>query len=218
MQLSDIHFDSKYSAGSLFQCHEPLCCRAWLGPGKAGDYGSPNCDSPLLLIENMLQHVKEHVQMDYAIFTGDVPAHNIWNQSREDILGAITAVSDLLSKYLPNIKIYPALGNHESSPVNSFPPPFVTGHNSHQWLLQAVAKSWSRWLPASTVPTIEKGEFVVFVLFQQVKTRNMICCEKWNFMSALTHWAHGAAWMSGIPEVWCHFSTYIGSCGHGGVV
>ena len=112
----------------------------------------------MLLLDNLLQHVTEIApDLDYIIFTGDLPAHNIWNQSREDILDAISTVNDLLAKYLPNTKIYPALGNHESSPVNSFPPPYVTGYNSHQWLLKSVAKDWSRWLPDSTIPTIEKG-------------------------------------------------------------
>ena len=158
LYLSDIHYDSKYAAGSLAECDEPICCRAYLGPGDAGVYGSYHCDSPVALLENALEHVAKAEKFDYVIFTGDVPAHNVWNQSREDITSAITFTCDLFSKYLPDAKIYPAVGNHESSPVNSFPPPFVTGKDSHQWLRDSLAKNWGRWLPADTQETIKKGK------------------------------------------------------------
>ena len=35
-------------------------------------------------------------------------------------------------------------------PSHSFPPPFVTGPNSGQWLRDAMAKAWSGWLPEGT--------------------------------------------------------------------
>eukprot|EP00117_Sycon_ciliatum_P018528 scpid47441/ scgid17097/ Sphingomyelin phosphodiesterase; Acid sphingomyelinase len=160
LHLSDIHTDSKYAPGSLNTCNEPLCCRAWFGPGTAGDYGAFNCDSPRLLVENLMEHVsKTHTDIKYIIFTGDVPAHNVWNQSRSDIVAAIDLLSSLFTKYFPNVKVYPAVGNHESAPVNSFPPPYVTGHNNHKWLLDTLAKDWARWLPESTQETIRLGGF-----------------------------------------------------------
>ena len=45
-----------------------------------------------------------------------------------------------------------------SPPLYSFPPPFVTGHNSGQWLRDALAKAWSDWLPSDTLDTIKKCE------------------------------------------------------------
>ena len=41
-------------------------------------------------------------------------------------------------------------------PSHSFPPPFVTGPNSGQWLRDALAKAWSYWLPSDTMDTIRR--------------------------------------------------------------
>ena len=38
----------------------------------------------------------------------------------------------------------------------SFPPPFVTGPNSGQWLRDAMAKAWSGWLPSDALDSIKK--------------------------------------------------------------
>ena len=43
-----------------------------------------------------------------------------------------------------------------SLPSRSFPPPFVTGPNSGQWLRDAKAKAWSGWLPSDALDTIKK--------------------------------------------------------------
>ena len=159
LYVSDIHYDNKYAAGTVAVCDEPLCCRPYLGPGTAGQYGSYHCDSPLLLLENLLEHIAKSVQFDYVIFTGDVPAHNVWNQSRDDIMESIEAVSDLFEKYLPNATVYPTVGNHESAPVNSFPPEFVTGPNSNQWLRDTLAEAWGKWLPDQALETVHKGAY-----------------------------------------------------------
>jgi len=68
-------------------------------------------------------------------------------------------LTTLLLKYFPNKKIYGTLGNHESAPVNSFPPPFVTGHNSISWLYDEVALSWTNWVPKEEIPNIKHGGF-----------------------------------------------------------
>eukprot|EP00058_Branchiostoma_floridae_P011432 XP_002596920.1 hypothetical protein BRAFLDRAFT_76421 [Branchiostoma floridae] len=69
-------------------------------------------------MENLLQHLaQKQSQFDYAIWAGDIPAHDVWNQSRADQLHVLNTVSDMMLKYL-KIPIYPALGNHESSPVD----------------------------------------------------------------------------------------------------
>ena len=41
-------------------------------------------------------------------------------------------------------------------PSRSFPPLFVTGPNSGQWLRDAMAKAWSGWLPSDALDTIKK--------------------------------------------------------------
>ncbi|XP_035688597.1 sphingomyelin phosphodiesterase-like [Branchiostoma floridae] len=163
--LSDVHVDLLYKPGANVDCGEPLCCRANSpagkgGPKPAGKWGDYRyCDTPLWTMENLLQHLaQKQSQFDYAIWAGDIPAHDVWNQSRTDQLHVLNTVSDMMLKYL-KIPIYPALGNHESSPVDSFPPPFITGKDSISWLYDALAETWTHWTPVSTKRNIERGAF-----------------------------------------------------------
>lgn len=54
----------------------------------------------------------------------------------------------------PNVKVFPAVGNHESTPVNSFPPPFIHGNRSSSWLYNTMAEEWSPWLSEQAVKTL----------------------------------------------------------------
>lgn len=58
------------------------------------------------------------MQFDYIIWTGDLPSHTVWNQTRAGQTSLLLTLTDLLVKYFPNKRIFPALGNHESAPVN----------------------------------------------------------------------------------------------------
>ena len=58
------------------------------------------------------------LQFDYVIFTGDIPAHNVWNQTRSEQLSAMDVLTKYLKTYLPDKIVYNTLGNHESAPVN----------------------------------------------------------------------------------------------------
>lgn len=126
LHLSDTHIDLHYAVGGDAKCEEPLCCRKSSKSiplsrqsGFWGDYR--NCDVPLRTLQAMLKEIKKnHKDIDYIIWTGDIPPHDIWSQSREGQLGLIREVSKLINQYLGHIPIYPALGNHESLPVNRF--------------------------------------------------------------------------------------------------
>jgi len=56
--------------------------------------------------------------IDYILWTGDIPAHDVWNQTHDGNLKIIKETVELFSQYFPYTPIFPALGNHESSPVN----------------------------------------------------------------------------------------------------
>ena len=66
LHLTDIHHDPHYEEGSLANCPGYLCCRSNYGrptkkedaAGKWGDYR--NCDAPGILIEFVLDHIKDH--------------------------------------------------------------------------------------------------------------------------------------------------------------
>ncbi|XP_035828045.1 sphingomyelin phosphodiesterase, partial [Aplysia californica] len=165
LQITDMHLDFLYKAGSVIDCGEPVCCRDndvtpslrsgkvyGQGAGRFGDYQS--CDAPLSMVLTMFKHLSTvSDQFDYVIFTGDIPAHDVWNQSRTDQLEHIYTLDHLLSTYLPDKPVYYCLGNHESAPVNSYPPPGIPGH-SMDWMYGALAEVYMKWLPQSALDRV----------------------------------------------------------------
>lgn len=112
-----------------------------LGPIKraAGKWGSTGrCDIPLILLENLFQHLRDnetvrafhilvmilpntcHFQFDYIMWTGDIPPHDVWNQTRSDQLQIYDTLVKLLFKYFPNKLVFAAVGNHESAPADRY--------------------------------------------------------------------------------------------------
>ncbi|XP_059171995.1 sphingomyelin phosphodiesterase-like [Physella acuta] len=162
LHLTDIHWDFDYRQGANPLCGEPLCCRAsdnstahTLSSSTAGRYGDFNqCDAPVDLLVSLFKHLSTiKDQFDYIIMTGDVPAHDVWNQTKTDQIAHVAALDKLFSQYLPDKPVYSCIGNHESTPVNSFPPPGISGHNM-DWLYGALANSWGKWLSQSAIDTI----------------------------------------------------------------
>lgn len=52
------------------------------------------------------------------MWTGDIPPHDSWNQTREGNLQHLKETSQIIAKYFKGIPIYPSVGNHESCPVD----------------------------------------------------------------------------------------------------
>lgn len=166
LHISDTHYDPYYEEGTNADCNEPLCCRGTSGPplspqtraGRWGDYRK--CDTPKRTVDHMLQHISTtHTDIDYILWTGDLPPHDVWNQTREENLAVLKETVAQLAEKFPGIPIFPALGNHEAVPVNSFPPPFVPKEYAISWLYDALDTQWRQWLPASTSRTVRKGAF-----------------------------------------------------------
>ncbi|XP_049544955.1 sphingomyelin phosphodiesterase isoform X2 [Anopheles darlingi] len=167
LHLSDTHFDPYYAEGSNADCNEPLCCRLTNGrptspngaAGKWGDYRK--CDTPQRTVEHMLNHIADtHSDIDFIIWTGDLPPHDVWNQTKEENLKVLQETVKQMTEKFPGIPIFPALGNHESAPVNSFPPPYVQQVDSSiAWLYDELDVQWRRWLPASVSHTVRRGAF-----------------------------------------------------------
>ncbi|KAE8749617.1 hypothetical protein FOCC_FOCC003605 [Frankliniella occidentalis] len=190
LQLSDTHVDPHYKEGSLADCDLPLCCRASSGPvaagkrtaGPWGDYG--RCDAPVKLLENTLQHIaKAHPDLDGILWTGDLQPHDIWNQTREESLHILRLTTDLILKTFPGVPVFPALGNHEAVPVNSFSPSSVKGRFSMNWLYDEVASQWSHWLPANQTGLVRRGAFysVLFKPGLRVVSINTNFCNDKNW-------------------------------------
>ncbi|XP_031847161.1 sphingomyelin phosphodiesterase isoform X1 [Nomia melanderi] len=166
LHISDTHYDPYYQEGANADCNEPLCCRLTNGAplnsaaaaGRWGDYRK--CDTPKRTVEHMLKHIADtHLDIDYILWTGDIPPHDVWAQTREDNLKVLDETVAQLTEKFPGIPIFPALGNHESAPVNSFPPSFAPKDSSISWLYDALDKHWRRWLPAGVSHTVRRGAF-----------------------------------------------------------
>ncbi|KAM4697277.1 sphingomyelin phosphodiesterase [Discoglossus pictus] len=184
--LTDIHWDHGYTPGSHADCKEPLCCRGPAsgdqpGAGYWGEYSK--CDLPLHTIESLLRHVATQGPFDRVYWTGDIPAHNVWQQTRAEQLYALQTLTSLMQKYLGPVPIYPAVGNHESAPVNSFPPPYVHGNQSSRWLYDAMAQEWGVWLPSPALGTLRLGGFYALKLAPRLRlvSLNMNFCARENF-------------------------------------
>ncbi len=53
-------------------------------------------------------------KFDFIYYTGDTPAHNVWNQSRSDQIYSIDTINNMLATVFPNKTFYSAVGNHET--------------------------------------------------------------------------------------------------------
>lgn len=187
LQISDIHVDARYAPGSPIDCSEPLCCRdnnaTKANPNSAGYWGSlGSCDTPYWTLELLLKHLSKNTY-DYIIWTGDLPAHNDWSQSRQDQVTALNNLTSLLLHYFPKTQIFPSLGNHESFPVNNFPPQYINGTNSVSWLYSALQKAWSPWLPKDALETVSKSGFYTVLVRPKFRivSLNMNYCNQQNW-------------------------------------
>ncbi|RXG55133.1 Acid sphingomyelinase-like phosphodiesterase 3a [Armadillidium vulgare] len=69
-------------------------------------------------------------------------------------------MADLISTYFPDLKVFPAVGNHEASPVNLFPQPEITDPEFEiSWLYNELNTVWQRWLPSDVADSIAQGAF-----------------------------------------------------------
>ncbi|XP_043197858.1 sphingomyelin phosphodiesterase-like isoform X2 [Amphibalanus amphitrite] len=207
LHISDTHFDPYYKEGTDADCGEPLCCRETSGYPKrkraaAGFWGDyRRCDTPLRTIENMLQQIADvhGPTLDYIIWTGDLPPHDVWNQTRHENINIIRQSHQLLLKYFPQTPIFPALGNHEAAPVNSFPPPEIGGRHSVSWLYDELDKEWRRWLPEQTSATVRRGAFYSVLVkpgFRIVSLNMNYCNNKnWWLLLNATDPAQELSWL-----------------------
>lgn len=187
--LTDLHWDHDYLEGTDPNCADPLCCRrgsGWppnsqTGAGYWGEYSK--CDLPLRTLESLLKGLGPAGPFEMVYWTGDIPAHDVWQQSRQDQLRALNTITDLVRKFLGPVPVYPAVGNHESTPVNGFPPPFIKGNQSSQWLYEAMAKAWEPWLPADALHTLRIGGFYALTPRPGLRliSLNMNFCSRENF-------------------------------------
>ncbi|NXK13863.1 ASM phosphodiesterase, partial [Herpetotheres cachinnans] len=203
--VTDLHWDRHYVPGSEAAGGDPLCCRGATrpGPGGAGgggEYGK--CDLPLHTIEALLGGVPSAATFAAAYWTGDIPGGDVWQQSRQDQLLALRTVGGVLRRYLGDLPVYPAVGNHEATPVNAFPPPYVQGNQSSAWLYDAMAQAWQDWLPPSGGGTLRAAGFYTARVWPGLRlvSLNMNFCSQANLGGVInsTDPAGQLQWLVGV--------------------
>lgn len=83
----------------------------------AGYWGDYTCDIPLRTLEMMLGDVVDTQDLDYIIYTGDSPAHDVWIQSKDRNLENEVTVLMLLESMFPNTPVY--VGMYPNLPMFS---------------------------------------------------------------------------------------------------
>lgn len=187
VQITDVHYDPLYKAGSNAKCDLPLCCEERNGIpvdplNAAGTYGDYRvCDMSKNSLVDLLSEIrKSQKQIDYVYFTGDIIAHKNWETSRKSNLETIEEFYALLYQYFGNITVYPILGNHEAHPCNLYAPLNLQSADkvNTQWLFDAVANYWAKWLPQSALDTIKLGGYYTVLVkpgFRIVALNSNVC-------------------------------------------
>ncbi|PYI00712.1 Metallo-dependent phosphatase [Aspergillus sclerotiicarbonarius CBS 121057] len=150
--ITDTHVDLLYTPGSSTTCRKPICCRPDTprdAPGNTAKpcpaWGHSRCDPPLRLLESMISAVHA-LQPHLALYTGDVVPHDIWNESQPSVLRSFNTTYTTLQTL--NCPIFPAIGNHDTHPVNIFPvSDTVPAHLNPQWAYDDLAAHWRALLP-----------------------------------------------------------------------
>lgn len=111
LQVTDIHLDTAYLPGAKVDCGLPLCCREGSGSAgantsnAAGFWGTSRagpasgCDSAPWMVDDMMAKLAGEINqkgkrpLDFILYTGDSPPHNIWDQSRDQNMQSIHAVT-----------------------------------------------------------------------------------------------------------------------------
>ena len=119
--ITDLHIDYDYQPGMDNSCGRPLCCRSDSGPAPtaertSGKWGDFKCDLNRITLKSMLSEIKNEIKPDMVFWAGDSVPHNVDTltiESNIEIMKNITA--DVLAG-LGGIKLYPAIGNHDTYP------------------------------------------------------------------------------------------------------
>ncbi|KAJ5320388.1 hypothetical protein N7508_000671 [Penicillium antarcticum] len=146
VHFSDTHVDLFYETGASYECTKPICCRVYEdkdAPGitktPCGPFGNTKCDPPHILQESMNAAIAK-INPEFSIYTGDVVAHDIWLVGQAEALEVFNDTYGQMEKDLG--MVYAAIGNHDTAPVNLFPPNDIESKASAQFAYNALAEDW----------------------------------------------------------------------------
>lgn len=146
-------------------CPESICCRQSSGPAgpnetKSGLYGHVGkCDLPHITTKSFVDHAATLKDLSFVLYLGDNPAHNMWEQKKEDHLQGLRNFTDMLRTL--KVPVYSVLGNHEGYPCDQFD---ATGSNEHKWVIEGALNAWEGWFTEDMKKTFrENGCYSVLV-------------------------------------------------------
>jgi len=101
VHISDPHIDFLYSPGSNANCGNFICCRSETGlpadpKDAAGIWGDYACDIPHNVLTSMLEYVRDTVKPDMFIWTGDNSAHNVWNNTNDEVTAYVVNITETI--------------------------------------------------------------------------------------------------------------------------
>ncbi|KAJ9085652.1 hypothetical protein DSO57_1011801 [Entomophthora muscae] len=156
LHLTDIHFDTSYQVGAEADCNKPICCQkdsASAIKSPAREWGEYKCDANQKMLASLLKNAANRHNYEMLLFTGDIPAHDIWKETPDRNAKTAEHVYEMLQTNFPKTPIYPAIGNHEAAPLNQFP---LEGNST---LYAFMAKQWAKWIPSDQLASVRKGGF-----------------------------------------------------------
>ncbi|CAO3565700.1 unnamed protein product [Mortierella alpina] len=160
LHFSDWHLDPLYRPGAEAKCSHNICCRdygRWNDPGpikkRASKWGEGKCDTPIALGLSALQAIQRFVpNASFGLFTGDIASHDSWMITEKYIEEEETRSYELFKQYLQEMKLYVAMGNHDSYPSDQAPGRMrPNSYITHKWLYDHVAGIWEKnnWISSS---------------------------------------------------------------------
>ena len=191
LHLSDLHYDPNYREGKSNDCGEPLCCQADQKDGDpakgtaAQKFGDYKCDVPEITLDSMLQDTLQH-KPDHILFTGDIVAHNIWQQTVASNENVIKNSAAKISETFKNAKFHPAIGNHEPAPLNLMAPDYVNVSDGQHIknLFKYLWGLWGeqyKWIDPSQKESFLKGGYYMSTLDEKAKIRLLTINSNLNY-------------------------------------
>nr|XP_060609256.1 acid sphingomyelinase-like phosphodiesterase 3a [Anolis sagrei ordinatus] len=150
--ITDLHLDPTYHVA---RNHTRVCASSkGENASNPGLYGDFMCDSPYQLILSALQYIKDSDQQaSFMIWTGDSPPHvSVKELSTKIVIDIIGNLTSTIRSFLPDLQVFPALGNHDYWPQDQIP---VSANEVYN----AAANFWRPWITDEAVSTLKKGGF-----------------------------------------------------------
>ncbi|KAF7968594.1 hypothetical protein HWV62_35346 [Athelia sp. TMB] len=149
LHFSDVHIDRQYTPGSEAN-YSPATPTE-----PAGPFGEHTCDSPVPLVDSMLEFAQQTVgDAKFAIFTGDVVEAALWLVNQSDVTSDLQDWNaELAAKIQPTV--FPSFGNHDTAPVNSFPRNTSAAASGFQWTFNVQSAAWENWIGEAAASQVQ---------------------------------------------------------------